>query len=151
MASSQEFKTQNHLLSQLSNMALDCMYVGTARHLPQLGLEHRIHSTFCPGSTLVFLPALVRLNFFSDSPIELSRFTQYLKNGRSYVWNMLSYRCICQLGKNYEQSNQSSAPGRLPLHHDVTLGLAYREHLPSSSIPGFVMSPRRHHPIRRTK
>jgi hypothetical protein len=84
MASSQEFKTQNHLLSQLSNMALDFMYVGTGLHFPQLGLEHRIHSNFCPGSTLVFLPALVRLSFFSDSPMELSLLTQYLKYGRSY-------------------------------------------------------------------
>jgi hypothetical protein len=65
-------------------MALDFMYVGTALHLPQLGLEHRIQSTFCPGSTLEFLPALVRLNFFSDSPMELSLLTQYLKYGRSY-------------------------------------------------------------------
>ena len=83
-ASSQEFNTQYHLLLQLSNTALDFMYVGNGLHLPQHGFEHWIHSTVWPGSTLVLLPALVRLSFFSDSPMEFSLLTQYLKYGRSY-------------------------------------------------------------------
>ena len=127
MASSQEFKTQNHLLSQLSNMALDFMYVGTGLHFPQLGLEHRIHSTFCPGSTLVFLPALVRLSFFSDSPIELSLLTQYLKYGRSYgvVHAMIEKQMSAwqkQSTKARQNNHQETRKALQMVHLCITMG-----------------------------
>lgn len=110
IASSHELRTQYHLLSQVSKIALDFMYGGKARHFPQLGSAHWIHSTFWFGSILKFLPALVLPSFFSASSIAFSLVTQYLKYGRScfqWVWKSTSYNVniglsCCYWHKKYD-------------------------------------------------
>ena len=139
-------------------MALDFRYVGIGLHLPQLELEQHIHSTFCPGSTLVFLPALILLSFFSDSAMEFSLLTQYLKYGRSCEAYIAMTYCIKvrlvhmyqPLQDNINARNKSRhTKHSSPWHHDEKHDLAYPVHHPSFSTPGFAIRLHHRRPIQR--